>query len=180
MIHPSQAHEIKGWRKSSHEVATFHFSVTEDAYASRTGRPEHLGVIGVAVFREKVAGSEPQILRQAPARPARGAGPMAGSPAPTPAPSSDSQDHAASSESRERLAASPAPRLGTGHGDREAFHVGHTRFERRNTQPDEIIRIRYDSHANLVAMGVIRPSRPMPLPRPFPGSPSGGYVPDPF
>ncbi len=57
--------------------------------------------------------------------------------------------------------------------------VERTDFERRSTQPDEILRIRYDSYENLVAMGVIR--RPSPVPRPdaFPDSPLARYVPDP-
>jgi hypothetical protein len=43
-----QRFDIKGWRKSLDEVAAFYFSRPEDAYATRTGRPEDLGVIGVA------------------------------------------------------------------------------------------------------------------------------------
>ena len=46
-------------------------------------------------------------------------------------------------------------------------------FERATEQPAETIAIRYDSHANLVAMGVIRDRRRPP--RPFPG-----FVPDPI
>jgi hypothetical protein len=42
-----------------------------------------------------------------------------------------------------------------------------------------VIRLRYDSHANLVAMGVIRETRPARGPEPFPGEPRLGYVPDP-
>ena len=55
-----------------------------------------------------------------------------------------------------------------------------TEFERRSSQPDEIIRIRYDSFDNLVAMGVIRRSPPRDgAPEPFPDSPLARYVPDP-
>jgi hypothetical protein len=47
-------------------------------------------------------------------------------------------------------------------------------------QPNEIIRIRYDSLDNLIAMGVIKRSRPLPpTADPFPGSSDRGYVPDP-
>jgi hypothetical protein len=53
-------------------------------------------------------------------------------------------------------------------------------FERAGSRPDEVIRVRYDSRANLVARGVL----PSPAPRShrpeaFPGGPQLGYVPDP-
>jgi hypothetical protein len=75
--------------------------------------------------------------------------------------------------------ARPAPRLGTGHGEREGSWVGHTTFERRSQRPDELIRIRYDSRENLIAMGVIPPDAMPRRPKPFPGSPTPRYAPDP-
>ena len=50
---PYERYQITGWRKSSSEVAAFEFSSLANAYASRTGRPAHVGVIGVALFREQ-------------------------------------------------------------------------------------------------------------------------------
>ena len=47
-----QTAQITGWRKSDAEVAAFHFTALPQSYAARTGRPDHVGVIGVAVFRE--------------------------------------------------------------------------------------------------------------------------------
>ena len=48
------------------------------------------------------------------------------------------------------------------------------------TQPNEVIRIRYDSLDNLFAMGVIKRPRPAPpTANPFPASPDQQYVPDP-
>src|ERR671915_292227 len=44
---------IDGWRKSLDEVATFYFTRLADSYAARTGRPHDIGVIGVALFRER-------------------------------------------------------------------------------------------------------------------------------
>ena len=46
-------------------------------------------------------------------------------------------------------------------------------------RPDDLIRIRYDSHENLVALGVIPGAAPAPRPEAFPGSPVSRYVPDP-
>ena len=45
---------IKGWRKDMSKVAAFYFTRLDDSYAARTGRPDNVGVIGVAVFRRKV------------------------------------------------------------------------------------------------------------------------------
>ncbi len=74
----------------------------------------------------------------------------------------------------------PAPKLGTGHGEREYSYVNHTEFARLQPQPNEVIRIRYDSLDNLLAMGVIRRERPRPpAANPFPATPTPGYVPDP-
>ena len=46
--------DIDGWRKSMDQVAAFYFTALPDSYAARTGRPDHVGVIGVALFRERV------------------------------------------------------------------------------------------------------------------------------
>ena len=44
---------IDGWRKSLDDVAAFYFTALPDSYAARTGRPDDVGVIGVALFRER-------------------------------------------------------------------------------------------------------------------------------
>ena len=49
-----QKYEINGWRKSNQEVAAFEFVASPSSYAERTGRPENVGVIGVALFKERV------------------------------------------------------------------------------------------------------------------------------
>ena len=49
---PGQSFEINGWRKNMNEVASFYFTRLPDSYAARTDRPDHVGVIGVAAFRE--------------------------------------------------------------------------------------------------------------------------------
>ena len=75
--------------------------------------------------------------------------------------------------------AMPSEKLGTGHGEREYSSVQRTDFVRLRPQPEEVIRIRYDSLENLVAMGIIARRGVEPRPSPFPGSPASGYVPDP-
>ena len=44
---------IDGWRTSDSEIAEFYFSSQRDSYRKRIGKNGNLGVIGVAVFREK-------------------------------------------------------------------------------------------------------------------------------
>src|SRR5258708_9213001 len=50
---PGDRYQIRGWRKSDAEVAAFTFTDLANSYAARTGRPANVGVIGVAVFRER-------------------------------------------------------------------------------------------------------------------------------
>ena len=201
VLSPGQRYEITGWRKSDAEVAAFHFTAAPASYAARTGRPAQVGVIGVAVFREKTppppvlappplpepySQSYPSGERLSDAESATNFKSRAEA-AGAPAASADSANHSRASAmareaapaSRRMAPASPTPRLGTGHGEREGSWVGHTSFERRSERPDELIRIRYDSRENLIAMGIL-PTTPMPpRPNPFPGAPHPGYVPDP-
>ena len=53
VLEPWDYANIQGWRKDLERTAAFYFSEPYDAYATRTGRPDDLGVIGVAVFRER-------------------------------------------------------------------------------------------------------------------------------
>jgi hypothetical protein len=186
-----QSYDITGWRKSDTEVAAFHFTRLPESYAARTGRPAHVGMIGVAVFRERTAPPEiapvrprwrerrelseserSQLERSEPASP-----PVA---AESPAPGNGGAKAASPREATDTMRRhGNASRLGTGHGAREKDRVGHTRFERRSAQPEELIVIRYDSRANLMAMGVLPHDEAATPPLPFPGSPHRRYAPDP-
>ena len=48
-------YRITGWRKSDSDVAAFAFTPSPNSYAERTGRPANVGIIGVALFRERLA-----------------------------------------------------------------------------------------------------------------------------
>jgi hypothetical protein len=169
-----QAYDIRGWRKSLQRIAAFFFTEHQQSYAARTGRPDNVGVIGVAVFRRKLE-PQPRILRE-PASELRREGPFGG-----PGPGADSAADAAPRTAESAGAARQAPwpgekaaSLGTGHGRSETSRVTYTDFERASATPDEVVAIHYDTYANLVALGVIRPSR-VATPAPFPGQ----FVPDP-
>jgi hypothetical protein len=150
--------EIKGWRKSLQRIAAFYFTDLGDSYAARTGRPDDVGVIGVAVFKRK---PEPQPVPYLEQRREKREQPAA--------PSSDAQSGAARAAGK----ASPTPSLGTGHGRRETSHARYVEFERESSSPNELVTLRYDSRENLVAMGVIPEKRRRP--DPFPAA----FVPDP-
>lgn len=155
--HPSQSGyvlaprgvlETNGWRRSLAQTAAFYFTSVPDSYAARTGRPQDVGVIGVALFARK-AYLPPQTI------------------APSEAPRL--QKHRGGDARAE---------LGTGHGRHEHSPARHVTFERATVDPAEVITLYYDSHANLMARGIIRApvhSAPAPGPRPFPG-----FVPDPW
>jgi len=179
---PGQGYEISGWRKSRREIADFNFTAMADSYAARTGRPANVGVIGVALFLEKPIQPSTNYTHRfdVDAAQARASdAPPAPAAAPLPAPES----LAGSSTPRSATLAAPAlptAKLGTGHGTLEASLVTQVPFDRLSNTPNEIIRIRYDSFENLVAMGVVeRGPKPWSPPNPFPDSESQKYVPDP-
>ena len=201
---PGQYYRITGWRKSDTEVAAFTFTAAPNSYAARTGRPANVGIIGVALFRERQPQEVyiPQVVAPSPSlADAPTTPPLAGraTPPPADAPASPSppdvstplpdslarEDHsgrAAQSPQSAARSAEPArtPKLGTGHGEREYSYVTNTEFDRMQTQPNEVIRIRYDSLDNLIAMGIVEPFRPaVPAANPFPASAQQQYVPDP-
>ena len=195
---PHERYQITGWRKSSSEVAAFQFSDARDSYAGLTGRPGNVGVIGVALFRERLPEPMAQPQIQPPVQPRRyepgmeSESRLSNAPAPAAAPSaladrkeSRAAGQSASSGSLAKAAPSfappmPSPKLGTAHGQRETSVVSTTRFERLQSQPNEVIRIRYDSRENLIASGVIRePVARQPVPDAFPESGNASYVPDP-
>jgi len=180
-----QGYDVRGWRKNLDRIAAFFFTEHQNSYAARTGRPDNVGVIGVAVFRRK---TEPEArIDQTPPRelPSSGArddisnAPSAESSygsGPGSTRSAESSADSMAGARRQAPAAQRSPSLGTGHGRIESSQVTYTSFERATANPEEVIAIRYDTYANLVALGVIRaPRLATPTPTPFPGQ----FVPDP-
>jgi hypothetical protein len=170
VLNPYASSDIRGWRKSLEQVADFVFADAAQSYAPRTGRPDNVGVIGVAVFRavplRRILPMVPEMISAAPSA-ARQAGENNSMPAlpyaSAPAPQAKTLD-------------STGP-LGTGHGPREDSTVSYTDFKRASTTPDDVVTLYYDTRERLVARGVIPSSiSPQPeRPEPFPGH----FVPDP-
>ena len=176
VLDAADSYDVTGWRKSNESVAAFYFSQSDMSYASRTGRPKDVGVIGVALYREKLP--EP-IVYEGPVYESRST--ARGAAESSAAAADEAAPNAASKSSMARRAPSPAPSLGTGHGAVESSQVEQTEFEADTSTPRRVVRIRYDSYENLVAKGMIREPRPRPpvtrSPSPFPAD--SGFVPDP-
>lgn len=174
VLAPWESAEIAGWRKSLDDVAQFHFTDLPDSYAARTARPDNVGVVGIAVFRERVHnvpfGSPPVASGD---RAERSAGARATAP--------QSARNAASAEASAAQSPSEreARRLGTGHGAREWAPVGRTGFERASSRPAQVTELHYDGAGALMALGVIPWRSDMrhadTAPRAFPD----GFVADP-
>jgi hypothetical protein len=189
VLEPWQRVEIRGWRKSYSDIAEFYFTDLPDSYAARTGRPDNVGVIGVAAFRERrpppVAYSPPVAIP---------------APAPSPYPpyppyAARERDQAAAGAERRqskavgnaaaadasaglaRAESAPvvAQQLGTGHGARRYDPVAQTAFERESSRPNQRIALFYDSWEALAARGILGPRRYPAQPEPFPI----GFTPDP-
>ncbi len=52
VVTPHGSVVVKGWRRDRDTVAAFSFQPRDESYASRTGRPENVGVIGLVAFEE--------------------------------------------------------------------------------------------------------------------------------
>lgn len=135
--------DIAGWRKSMERTAAFFFTRLKNSYAARTGRPDDAGVIGVALFRERMPEPEPCCWPHRPFDQSR---------------SEAHEDSAASPPTAGAGTSAPQrqeKKLGTGHGRSEHSLVSYTDFERASSMPDEVIAIYYDSYKNLRAQGIV-------------------------
>lgn len=182
VLEPYISTDVLGWRKSMSRVADFVFEDFAQSYAVRTGRPDNVGVIGVAVFRRQhvytqpvmpapmadTASRETYAPRPAPAAPTEesmGRSPASSMAAP--------QAQASMNEASMAKARADGP-LGTGHGQREDSSITYVDFERASSTPDEVITLYYDTWKHLLALGVVPMRRPAAL-QPFPEH----FVPDP-
>ncbi|MEP7329801.1 MAG: hypothetical protein ABI777_11355 [Betaproteobacteria bacterium] len=202
VLEPWGSVEIVGWRKSMERTAAFYFTDLGDSYAARTGRPQNVGVIGVAVFQAKVRSavwrSDRLARDQAPMESdAQGAAKnesRAEVPATAQAPASAPVQAPAPAQMRERASAADAMtsevkkdsaakslgKLGTGHGRNEDSRVSLVNFERASSSPNDVVTVQYDRRENLIAMGVLPEPRPYYArrePNPFPGAIR--FAPDP-
>jgi len=179
VLAPWASADVLGWRKSEERVADFVFTAIEDSYAARTGRPNEVGVIGVAIFREAPRAAPEPAVDGAAERIRRRSEGSASAAAPVPPASGaiGAAEPASKAAAPSRAEATDMPqRIGTGHGPSEMSHVATTQFERADSKPDQLITIRYDRRERLLAMGVIPAAH---QPQAFPETASSDFVPDP-
>jgi hypothetical protein len=162
LIEPWGSVLIDGFRQSLEEVAAFRFTGRGRSYSALRGTPENVGVIGVAVFPEKV---RPQ--------PVRRRQPMSASPTYDDdarnyylAPAAPRAAESGAGAARDGYRGDDAPRkskssasgpsnIGTQYGESQQSSVVEVDFERRSkTHPVAVLRLRYDDYDGLQARGI--------------------------
>lgn len=184
LVPPWGSVDIEGWRISRAQAAAFRFSSVPDSYAARTGSARDVGVIGVAVFPERVP---PRVYRprpyyappysyddyyyrrdrgygpdgdeeSAPAPSASGSAPSDASPPPSPAPpaANKSDGGRAYSEAQPHgRSGSSRPGLGTEYGEAVRSPIYEVNFVRANpSYPTAVLGVRYNDRNGLLAMGI--------------------------
>lgn len=205
VLDPWSSIVIPGYRQSNDQVAAFRFSDLSGSYTALRGSPEHAGVVGVAVFKEKrrSAKRHKKALAKRPPPPTYYEpyyqGPATPAAPPTAFPESERRDRAAA-EAEESVAVAPTtsapaadagqgfapapaavPQLGTAYGETQWNAVEEVRFKRhRKRKPDAILTVYYDSLQGLRARGITVSAPPPTLahPQPFPQS-QPGFAPPP-
>lgn len=145
---------VDGWRVSDQEVRQFYFTDPDDSYANKTKNGDNLGVIGVAVYREK---DKPQITYTYPTMDIEGSG---GTKMPRPpiffnGTSMDNAELSCSSNNVLRDAGfSPqSAELGTGWGESKKSEVITEEFEREDVCDAEFV-IYYNTRRALEKQGI--------------------------
>jgi hypothetical protein len=147
--------DIDGWRLSARQAAAFRFSSVADSYAARTGKAREVGVIGVAVFAERVYAPPPPRYYPYEGPYGRSDGSAAPSPA-APANRSkaatDGRGEAAPPASAEARP-SRRPGLGTEFGEELSSPIREVQFVRAGVAP-VVLGMRYNDRGGLVALGI--------------------------
>jgi hypothetical protein len=187
VISPYDSVLIDGFRTNWNNVAAFRFTDIGDAYAARMGDASNVGVIGVAIFKEKRYRPRPMPVvpyrdhgRESKRKSAPGLGTGYGAEAPAaPAPKSSTRGRGGRIMEESDIARDGYSQgLGTEYGRQTHSPATRTTFTRRSRRPSAVLAIRYDDREGLYAKGVLpRPIWPRPYyerpekPNPFPSSP---------
>jgi hypothetical protein len=135
IVGPYETAQYEGWRTSSNEVHRFFFTNTEDSYSVRTfSDSSALGVIAVAVFREK---ERPQAFLERKHAENAPAAPFAGS------------------AERSRKEPAAEDRAATGFGDGRYSPVVTVQFEPERTAVQKML-LKYEWREELCRKGIIR------------------------
>jgi hypothetical protein len=162
LVEPWGEATIDGYRLSQASVAAFRFGSVGRSYAAATGDARDVGVIGVAVFPERVVERRPPppwYPRPGPYQNPYDESRAESAPPPSSAPSSSAEAQApgrasggAPSARREHDASRPG--LGTEFGEAHGSPVYEVPFERASARPAAVLTLRYDDRRGLLAAGV--------------------------
>lgn len=175
--------DVDGWRLSDREAAAFRFSAIGESYAAKTGAARNVGVIGVAVFPERIVRPLRPAYVPAPsydddgfsslggARRGSGAGRVEGygasrerevAPVAAAAEARPQSSKGEAAAADEALSAAPAARmpkkrsgLGTEFGEAVSSEIRQVEFVRASArQPQTFLGARYNDRAGLYALGI--------------------------
>lgn len=146
VVQPYGFVDIDGWRVTRHEAAAFRFTSVANSYAGRMGNARNVGVIGVAIFPERVFVPPPRpLLRRRDHDHSRAPAEASGARAEGKAPSAPGAYDAPSAR----------PGLGTEFGEAVDSRVHAVTFTRHSpTHPAALLGLRYNDRAGLVALGI--------------------------
>ncbi len=156
VIEPYGSVVIDGFRRSMYDVAAFRFARLASSYSAQRGSPEHVGVIGVAIFEQRTPRRREQALAPYYERTHErhaGADPFPEAPS-APKRSAATNDTEALASEGDRHA--PAAPMGTAYGEAHQSTVREVNFKRRRRRrPDAFLTLYYDSYEGLRARGII-------------------------
>ncbi len=170
---------IDGWRVSDSEVRKFFFSNPEESYAKRKSKGDNLGVIGVAIYREKenhtcpapIIIKEPYpIFPEYPKYPYRWNDPMCLNGTSQLSANSDNLTAKSSEQHQIMSLREVSQEVGTGWGNSKESYVTTVSFEQED-RADTIFEIYYNTREQLEKMGIDFKKKPLYIsPQAFPGN----------
>lgn len=199
VLDPWASVDVPGWHRDGKEVAAFSFREQGDSYAAQTSRgTRNVGVIGVAVFDEKVRVAVPPTIiheehhhhhhdwpwwRPRPhwQKPScggsgvlRARATLSASLESSAAPRSPMENHVYGSSVQNSVALNSGSAtesvvdVGTAYGQLTTFHTVNVSFERASTKPTLVIDLRYATRERLKTWGVPVDAPAQTRPQAFP------------
>lgn len=150
IINPYSNANIKGWRISDGEVASFKFGPISESYAMKMDSPSEIGVISFGFFTERRAEVYIEDYNFVKYRNEGGGFKAGRAPA-----AGVAESKKAPADSSSKVMAESVQSIGTEFGDRRDSRVSHTTFDAETSYPQAVIKINYASYEDLVRRGII-------------------------
>jgi len=177
VIDPYDSVLVEGFRRSMSQVAAFRFTTPGDSYAGRRGTAHNVGVVGVAIFKERYRRPhygyhQPRPPVGFPRRDSYGGSRLGSAPqaeAPSAADSMGTRRSRAAKRSYRRHRRPQQNRLGTRYGENQYSNAVEVAFRRASKRrPNQILSVYYDDQAGLAARGIHVGHGYVQEPSPFP------------